>query len=982
MVNLPIVSDNITQFSYGFLLVLPFEDARLDKSTPVSDGDETWEVVVVKPDGTGFTRDTGDGVAFPDDDNAKIGVPISALDLDQKGEYSYQVIRTTDGGRIRAAVGTFTTEASLPLSLPLAPPDSPLENYFPIFNAQGVLTPSLMYVSAGIIYLDGIPIAGQTAASIGDIIAGASAKATPVDVDLLAVADSADGFDVKKTTWAQIKSALLGYFNTKYLQLTLADAKGDIFVATADNTIVRLPIGADGKVLTSDSGVTEGMKWSTPADTGGDGVWGAITGDLADQTDLVAEFANKVTKNSAITGATKTKVTYDAKGLVTGGADATPDDLAEGTTFKKYSATEQSKLAGIASGATANDSDANLKSRANHTGTQLASTISDFSSAVAGVAPNETTTTIGSLINGATAKTSAADADMVPLMDSAASNVVKKWSFSNIKANIQSAFSSVFQGLNADLTAISGLSPSNDQVLQRKAGAWTVRTPGQLKTDLGLTKADVALSSVDDVQQLPLSYLDTDSALAADSDSKVASQKAIKAYVDARAAGFAFKLPVRAVSTSNITLSGAQTIDGVSIVAGNRVLVAGQSTAANNGIYVAASGSWSRATDADTSAELPSGMYTYVTEGTTYGDTGWSLITDGTITLGSTSLTFGQTTGAGAITAGEGLTKTGSVLDVNVDSSTIEINTDILRVKDGGISLAKMANMATGSLIYRKTAGTGAPEVQSLATLKSDLGLTGTNSGDETTTTLGTLINGATAKTTPVDTDYLPLMDSAASNVVKKLSWSNVKATAKTYFDTIYQPLSAVLTAFAGLTVVADKLPYFNGTGTMATTDFTSVARTLVNQTTQSAMRSTGLGLGSIATLSAPSGSVVGTTDTQTLTNKTLIDSTNVIEEKTTTTTSSTPTPTGGSVRNSMTITALAANATFGAPSGTPVDGNMLLVRYKDNGSPRTLAYNAIYRAFGVTLKTTTVANKTGYFLARYNSADSKWDVLLVSEEA
>lgn len=63
---------------------------------------------------------------------------------------------------------------------------------------------------------------------------------------------------------------------------------------------------------------------------------------------------------------------------------------------------------------------------------------------------------------------------------------------------------------------------------------------------------------------------------------------------------------------------------------------------------------------------------------------------------------------------------------------------------------------------------------------------TGTNTGNETTTTEGALINGATAKTTPVDADYVGLMDSAASNVLKKLSWANIKATLKTYFDTQY----------------------------------------------------------------------------------------------------------------------------------------------------------------------------------------------------
>jgi hypothetical protein len=77
--------------------------------------------------------------------------------------------------------------------------------------------------------------------------------------------------------------------------------------------------------------------------------------------------------------------------------------------------------------------------------------------------------------------------------------------------------------------------------------------------------------------------------------------------------------------------------------------------------------------------------------------------------------------------------------------------------------------------------------------------LSGVNTGNETATTIGALINSATEKTTPVDADMVGLMDSAASNILKKLSWLNIKATLKTYFDTLYQALDATLTALAGL---------------------------------------------------------------------------------------------------------------------------------------------------------------------------------------
>lgn len=105
---------------------------------------------------------------------------------------------------------------------------------------------------------------------------------------------------------------------------------------------------------------------------------------------------------------------------------------------------------------------------------------------------------------------------------------------------------------------------------------------------------------------------------------------------------FDFKASVRVATTANITLSGTQTIDGVSVIAGDRVLVKNQSTGSQNGIYVCDAGAWSRAADADSSSEVTAGMFVPVAEGTTNGDTSWLLTTNDPITLGTTSLTFAQ----------------------------------------------------------------------------------------------------------------------------------------------------------------------------------------------------------------------------------------------------------------------------------------------------------------------------------------------------
>lgn len=148
-------------------------------------------------------------------------------------------------------------------------------------------------------------------------------------------------------------------------------------------------------------------------------------------------------------------------------------------------------------------------------------------------------------------------------------------------------------------------------------------------------------------------------------DPASAQDAATKAYVDAVAQGYKWKDPVRAATTANITLSGAQTIDGVSVIAGDRVLVKNQSTGSANGIYIAASGSWTRASDFDASAELL-GASCFVSEGTTLGNTVWVLTTDGPITLDTTGLTFTQTNGGTSYTEGTGIDIAGGVISIDL----------------------------------------------------------------------------------------------------------------------------------------------------------------------------------------------------------------------------------------------------------------------------------------------------------------------------
>lgn len=176
---------------------------------------------------------------------------------------------------------------------------------------------------------------------------------------------------------------------------------------------------------------------------------------------------------------------------------------------------------------------------------------------------------------------------------------------------------------------------------------------------------------------------------------------ATKAYVDAARSGLDVKQSVRAATTAPINLSSdlenGDTLDTtVTLATGDRVLVKNQSTASENGIYIVqASGAAVRATDFDGTGEVSGGAFTFVEEGTANADSGWVVTSNGAISVGTDAINWAQFSGAGQITAGAGLTKTGNTIDAVGTADRITVNADSIDIASTYVGQATITTLGT-----------------------------------------------------------------------------------------------------------------------------------------------------------------------------------------------------------------------------------------------------------------------------------------------
>lgn len=420
---------------------------------------------------------------------------------------------------------------------------------------------------------------------------------------------------------------------------------------------------------------------------------------------------------------------------------------------------------------------------------------------------------------------------------------------------------------------------------------------------------------------------------------------ATKQYVDAAIAGLSWKQAVRAATTVNGALATAyangQTVDGVVLATGNRILIKNQTTQTENGIYVVqATGAPVRSTDADSGPELV-GATVYVDQGTLNADTGWTQTTNAPITIGTSNIVWVQFSGSGSYTAGAGLTLTGNTFSITAPVSpalggtgttTAPTAGQVMIGTSGGVYIPATITGTAGNIVVSST--TGAISVN-LATA----GTAGTY-GVVTTDTFGRVTSGSIIS--PVVNGGTGAATLTANGVLLGNGTTAVSATAVGATGTVlagntaaaptFQALSGIAvttfqTSLAGLTPNTATSGAITLAGTLGAANGGTGATTL---TANGVVYGNGTGTVGVTAVGAAGTVLTGTGAAPTYTALNTIAVTSFTQTLPSFLTQTGATAAVGAVNSGVTLTSQTANTAFLAPNGSAGVPTFRLLAYAD----------------------------------------------------
>jgi hypothetical protein len=480
---------------------------------------------------------------------------------------------------------------------------------------------------------------------------------------------------------------------------SLVDAKGDLLVGSADNTVAKLTAGTNGYVLTANSGATNGIEWAAPAAVGVFDSSISFEGSSADDHETTLQVTNPTADRTiTLPDATGQVVLRDSTDTLSNKSISLTSNTVTGTLAEFNTALSDADFATIAGTET-------LTNKTLTSPKVSGLEITDSSIVFEGATANTYETTLQ--------VTDPTDDRTITLPDSSGT-VALTSDIPSLSGYVTESGTQTLTNKTLTSPSVSGLYLSDGSFVVEGATANDHETTVQFTdptADRTITFPDATGTVALTGNVLALSGGTMSGAIAMGT-SKITglgtptdpADATTKAYVDSVAEGLHIHESARAATTANVNLANAlengDTLDGVTLATNDRVLVKNQTTTSENGIYVVqASGQPTRATDFDTASEVDSGDFIFVYAGTVNAGTGW-VQTNRPATIGTDPIVFTQFSGAGTYIGGAGLTLDGNTFNVGAGTG-IQVNADTIE-NTGVLSITGTANQISA------TASTGA----------------------------------------------------------------------------------------------------------------------------------------------------------------------------------------------------------------------------------------------------------------------------------